>query len=368
MTINVQRFREPRFQTPRIVAMSQRSNNSSRGYKHVEHVQWPDELPDPDYWKPNFTTNLGWPEEIRAMIGRVTESGVQFCQKVKQQQTPITSGDENDPDAIHALLFTIDRLGELATALEQRSRLEYGMMSVVRWLLERQDSLFWSMQAVVIAEEGELYDSAGEKVWKTKSVEMVRDHFDRLKFIFRGVMARIDIAPARNWDNELIQPNHKEVIVQHSLGKVCFPPAPSTSFWEMDHSMMDKSSSEMRRAVAALLNQGRVLSTGRNNITATEQKPFPPVFEVTMRATELVIRIIDTVWQDRPHYQPKAVEERLFAWLRERKNVAVDFRIAFLAFLIPLEFYEQTIKIDSSGKMYVLENGVYLEWTTLFLV
>lgn len=351
-----------------IIAMP-RTLTIDRGYEHLERVEWPKDLLGQNYWIPDYTLLSGLPDELKGKVGRVTESGKRFYQKVKHLKAPMISGDKIDPDAIHALQFALDRQDELEDAIKTSN--EHPTDSLMLWLQERKKSHVKSMHAVVVAKEGEMYEKANNEPWEMKLAKMTDENVEHLRFIFRTVMARIDIVPPKISDEEKIQPTYREVIVQPGGGLntgIYFPPAPSTSFWKIDSSLMKNSSFEMRRAVSALYHQGRVFSAGRDNIPVIEQNPTPPVFDVTKRAMTLTVRSIDLVWSERQTNLPKGEEERLLNWLLERKNAAADLRLAFMQFQIPLEVYPFTVKIDGSGMIFVLRKGEYSEWGKLSLL
>ncbi|KAF6224618.1 hypothetical protein HO173_012961 [Letharia columbiana] len=342
--------------------------NTKKGYEHLERLEWPEDLLGPNYWKPNSTLISELSQDFKGKVGRVTESCIRFYQKVNHQQAPMISGDKNDPDAIHALQFAMNRQDELEKAIESPN--EHPTQPLLLWLYERKRSLVKAMQAVVVAEEGEMYDLANKEPWKAKLADMTSEHVEHLRFIFRTVMARIDIVlgDKANVKSEKIQPTPRVAIVQPGVTGINFPTAPSVSFWKIDNSLMENSTLEMRQAALATYHQGRVMSAGRNNIPVTEPKPLPPVFNVTVRAMSLTIRSIDLVWVERQGGLPKAKERRLLAWLRERKNAAVDLRFAFIEFHLPLELHRRTVQIDNFGLIFVSKKGKYSEWGRLFLL
>lgn len=347
-----------------------RTLNINRGYEHLERVEWPKDLLGQKYWIPDYTLLSGLPDELKGKVGRVTESGKRFYQKVKHLKAPMLRGDKNDPDAIHALQFALDRQDELENAIKTTPS-EHPMESLMLWLQERKKAHVKSMHAVVVAEEGEMYDQANQEPWEVKVAKMTNENVEHTRFIFRTVMARIDIVPPTSSDDEKIQPSFSEVIVQPGGGLntgIFFPPSPSVSFWKIDNSLMKDSSFEMRQAVLALYHQGRVCSAGRDIIPVVEQKPTPPVFDVIIRAMTVTIRYIDLVWSERQKDLSKEEEERLLMWLLERKNAAVDLRLALMQFHIPLELYQSTVKIDASGMVFVLRKGEYSTWGRFFLL
>ncbi|CAD6590177.1 MAG: hypothetical protein ASARMPRED_004602 [Alectoria sarmentosa] len=343
--------------------------NTNKFYEHLQRVEWPKDLPGPNYWIPDYTLLSGLPKAVKARVHNITTSGTRFYQKAKRLPAPMISADKSDPDAIHALKVALVHQDELENAIKPPN--EHPADSLMLWLQERKRSLVKSMLAVVIAEEGEMYDEANRDPWEVKLVRMTDEHVEFLRFIFRTVMARIDIVPAENPNDEKIKPMYKEVVLQPGGGinvGIFFPPAPSVSFWKIDDSLMENATPKMRQAASALYHQGRVLTAARKNLPVIEQKPFPPVFDVTIRAMYLTIRSIDLVWTERKEGLVKEEEQRLLVWLLERKNAAVDLRLAFLQFHIPLELYPFTLTITNSGVISVLEKGEYSEWGRMFLL
>lgn len=161
---------------------------TNKGYEHTQCVEWPNDLLSPNYWRPDSNLISGLPKELKGRVGSVTESGIRFYQKVKHKPAPMISGDKTDPDAIHALQFALDRQDELEHAI--RPPKEHPTEPLMLWLQERKKSHVKSMQAVVVAEEGEMYDVANKAPWEIKLAKMTNEHVEHLRFIFRTVMAR----------------------------------------------------------------------------------------------------------------------------------------------------------------------------------
>lgn len=203
-------------------------------YKHVESVKWPDDLQGPYFWTHNFNIEDKifrpggvWSREekqsIKDKLDDVEKSAVGFYDIVKQVQG---EGEENNKlEATRALLYALDCQDELAKAAQS-------IKKVMLWLQDRRKNHITSMQAVVITEEGELYDLANHlETWNVKLEEVTNDYVDYLRFIFRMVMARIDIFAVGHWVDERIQPAYKEAYVQPGVGNgIRFPRAhPSRS-------------------------------------------------------------------------------------------------------------------------------------------
>lgn len=345
-------------------------SDTEKSYEHLKLVTWPKDLLGPNHWRPE--SNLVWhlPKELKETVGRVTESGIRFYQKVKHQKAPKIPGDKTDPDAIHALKFALDRQDELEREIKAHNEYPTELTkSLLLWLQERKRTLVMSMYAVVVAEKGEMYDEANKEPWGLKLVKMTNEDVEYLRFIFRTVMARIDLVPAGKLDVDQIQPNYKEAIVQpEEDSMVSFPPAPPVSYWKIDDSLMENPTLKMHQAQLALYHQGRVLSAVWAKMPDTEQEYSRPLFDVTVRALHLTIRNIDLVWMERQKGLPKEEEERLFVWLLERKNVAVDLRFALMEFQLPPELDRCIVKFDNSGMVYVLRNSGFREWGKLSLI
>ena len=344
------------------------SSNTDTAYSHLEQVKWPKETQGLGFWRPEPAIRHMLSKEMKEKVIIVTESGMLFFRRI---YAPNFKFKESDPDAIHALQLALDRQDELVESIGiPQTHVD---ILIKGWLNTRQEFLVTSMLAVVMAEEGEGYVEMLEALEGKEPNWKIWENVVFLKKIFRTVMDRIDIKRAKRWDEEAIQPNYEEAIVQPRVGNgVSFPPAPSISFWRIDDALMESPSSspsstlKMREAASTMFHQGRVLSAGRSNFPVTGHNIPTPVLEVTIRAMELTIRSIDSVWLERPRDLSKAVEERLFAWLRERKNVAVNFRFAFLEFHLPRE--DQTFKINNSGQIISLEKGEWQEWEVTSLV
>ena len=88
------------------------------------------------------------------MAGRVMDSAIRFYQKVTGSLALMLRGDTKDLDTMHALKFA--RWDEHETAIEPRKE---GLIELLMsWLQGRKRSLVGLMKAVVVAEEGKLYD------------------------------------------------------------------------------------------------------------------------------------------------------------------------------------------------------------------
>lgn len=343
------------------------TSNTKKCYQILERVEWPSDLPGPNFWKPDYKLLGGLPNELKRELNRVTASGIRFYQKVKHLSAPMISGDTIDPDAIHALQCALDRQDELGNAIKLAS--EHQTESLIQWVQCRKKSHIGSMHAVVVAEEGELYDAANKEPWEVKLAKMTNEHVDYLRFIFRTVMARIDVVPAKDWNKEKITPTSRECIVSPGqMRGTWFPAAPPVLFWQIDSSLMENSTLKMRQAALALQHQGRVVSAARDKFPVTDQEHFPPVVQIATRALEVTVRSIDLLWIERQERLPEEEEQRLRVWLQQRKDAAADLRFALIEFQIPLDLYDYTVKIDNSAKLYVLRQGDYKEWGKLFLM
>ena len=58
-------------------------------------VEWPDDLPGPNFWIPQSSLIWDLPKELKEYVGRVTDSGKRFYQKVKRKQAPMIFGDKD---------------------------------------------------------------------------------------------------------------------------------------------------------------------------------------------------------------------------------------------------------------------------------
>lgn len=336
--------------------------------RYLAPVKWPEDLLGPNYWVPKASLLWDLPKELKEQVGRVTDSGKRFYQKVKHQPAPMIFGDKDvDPDAVHALLFALDRQEELGNGITAAK--EHSTESLMLWLQERKKSHVRSMQAVVIAEEGEMYDEANKEPWEGKLSKMTNEHVEYLRFIFRTVMARIDTVRTKAEDVEIIQPTYKEAIVKLEEGAIfSLPNAPSVSFWKIDESLNKDAPLKMCQALLALYHQGRVLSAGWANLPLTKQKHFTSMWAATVRAMTLTIRHVDLVWIERRKGLPKEEEERLLAWLQAKKDAAADLRLSLVRFQLSPKFDGRTVKFDNSGNTSVLENGEYLGAGQMFLL
>ena len=325
---------------------------SEKYYNHLERVEWPEDLLGPNWWRPKPELLWDLPIDLKQTVGRVTASGIRFYQKVKHLSAPCIPGDNTDPDTIHALLFALDRQDELEAAIKAST--EHQNEPLKQWLQDRKKSHVKSMQAVVVAEEGEMYDLANRQAWEMK---MTNGQVDHLRFIFRTVMARIDIAP--EWDVGKVQPTCDVSVVQVNKGSdIVFPASPPVSSWK-DDALMENSDLKIRQAAMALYHQGRVLSACWARLGST----IPlPVIEVIIRALHLTMRSIDLVWIKREQDLPKEEEERLLAWLRERKTLTVELRFALIAYHLPEKSYDRKVKIDVSGTIFEMKkDGGYVD-------
>ena len=330
---------------------------SQKYYNHLERVEWPEDLLGPNWWRPKHQLIWDLSKELQQTVGRVTASGIRFYQKVKHLPAPCIPGDNTDPDTIHALLFALNRQDELETLIKASN--EHQNEPLKEWLQDRKKSHVKSMQAVVVAEEGEMYDLANRQAWEVK---MTKGQVDHLRFIFRTVMARIDIAPAAagEWDAGKVQPICKEATVQvDKASDIVFPGSPPVSFWK-DDALIENSDLKIRQAAMALYHQGRVLSACWARLGGITPSA---VMEVAIRAMHLTMRSIDLVWIRRQQDLPKEEEERLLAWLRERKTLTVELRFALIAYHLPTKLYDRKIKIDYSGAIFEKKkDGGYVEW------
>lgn len=58
-------------------------------------VEWPDDLPGPNFWIPQSSLIWDLPKELKEYVRRVTDSGKRFYQKVKRKQAPMIFGDKD---------------------------------------------------------------------------------------------------------------------------------------------------------------------------------------------------------------------------------------------------------------------------------
>lgn len=333
------------------------------GINRLERVKWPEDLLGPNHWRLDFNIFCDVPDDIKEQVKRVVDSSIRFYQKVKRQPAPMIHGDIGDPDATHALEFALDRQDELETEIKQPN--DHVTEKVLVWLQERKKSFVKSMQAVVFAEGGEMYDEANRKPWEVKLGKMTNEHVDQLRFIFRTVMARINFVPTREPHIESIQSTFKEAIVEYEEdSNIEFQAAPSYSFWKMDDSLMENSTLKMRQAALALYHHGRVLSASWANLPNIEKDPN--VFDMIIRAIHLTIRSIDLVWVERKQDLAKEEEERLLTRLRDCKDTVVGLRFKMIESQLPSTYDHHTVKIDNSGIILVMVKGEYLVSTTWF--
>lgn len=128
----------------------------------------------------------------------------------------------------------------------------------------------------------------------------------------------------------------------------------------------------MNQATSELFHQGRVMSTGMDKISLLEQTPIPtptpPVFEVVKRAMELAVRSIDLVWLTRQENLSDEARKNLCGWLQKRKNAAADLRLSFVELNLPEEMHGKSVRINNSGKVFVLREGQYMEWRIISLL
>lgn len=334
-------------------------------YDHLEPVEWPKDLLGPNYWRPDSKLVWDMPNEIKEGVGRVTRSCIRFYQKVKHQQAPMIPGDVDDPDAIHALNFALDRQDELEKAVELPN--EHITEALITWLRERKRSLVKSMQAVVVAEKGDMYDEATTEPWEVKLAEMTNEHVDRLRFIFSTVMARIDFVAKTESRDEEIQPTfHEVIIVVKKESDIDFLPAPSESCWKIDDSLMENSTLKMRQAGLALYHHGRVLGATWPKLWNNEQESFLTNFRIIIRAMNLMIRNIDSIWVERRQDLPKEEEKGLLVQLRELKDTAIKLSFTLIRFPLPTEYDKRTVKIDSFGFMSVKDKDKYFAKSRFF--
>lgn len=67
--------------------------------RYLAPVKWPEDLLGPNYWVPKASLLWDLPKELKEQVGRVTDSGKRFYQKVKHQPAPMIFGDKDvDPD------------------------------------------------------------------------------------------------------------------------------------------------------------------------------------------------------------------------------------------------------------------------------
>ena len=123
----------------------------------------------------------------------------------------------------------------------------------------------------------------------------------------------------------------------------------------------------MRQAKLALYHHGRVLGATWPQLWNIEKKPFVINIQIIIRATNLTIRSIDLVWAERKQDLPKEEEERLLVQLRERKDAVVRLSFTLVHCSLPAECDKRTVKVDSSGRIFVKEKGEYLVKQRLLL-
>ena len=328
-------------------------------YKHLKRVEWPKDLLGPNHWK--LDQNLsGLPKELKEMAGRVTESAIRFYQKVKGSPAPMLHGDTKDPDTIHALKFALDRQDELETAIKPpKEKLTELLMS---WLQGRKRSLVSSMEAVVIAEEGELYDDTNRERWNVKLGKMTDEQVEHLRFMFRCVMDRVDAVRVeeRKWKG--IAPHYcAKRRVFEKEGWCAMPVVKENPFWKIEDSIMGSLTSKAHEAALALYHQGRVFNGAWAKMLATYKDEIPTSI-VIERALNLVMQNIDLVWIDRPKGWSKEEEERLSGWLIDRKSAAGTYRLHWTERHISHDLDGQTIQVDTKGLIYVMKKGGFEVW------
>lgn len=336
------------------------------GYEHLKRVEWPKDLPGPNHWKldPNLS---GLSKDLKEMAGRVTNSAIRFYQKAKGTAAPMVLGDTIDPDTIHALKIALDRQDELDTAIRPpRERLTELLMS---WLQERKKSLVKSMEAVVVVEEGELYDDTDREPWNMKIGKMTDEQVENLRFIFRRVTDRIDAVRVEQHHWKGITPGYtdKTKVLHKKGGMSLMPTGQKAPCWKIEESIMGSLTSEAREAALALYHQGRVFEAAWAKMLATDENENIPVSIVIGRALNLVMQNIDLVWIKRPKGWSMEEEERLFNWLTLKKSVAVLYRLFWTEHHISPQLDGQTIKFDTRGRIFVMEKGEFHMWGVKFL-
>ena len=299
-------------------------------YKHLKYVEWPEDLPGLNHWirDPNLSSLS---KELKELAGRVTDSAIRFYLNVKGSPAPMLRamlrGDTTDPDTIHALKFALDRQDELETAIKPpKERLTELLMS---WLQERKRSLVRSMEAVVVAEEGEFYNDTNREPWNMKSGEMTDGQVEHLRFIFRCVMDRIDAVRVEELDWERIDPSFRARTSMSDAGKGAMPVGHRDAFWRMEESIMGSLTPKAREAALALYYQGRVFNGAWNRMLASNEDENIPLSTVIGRALYLVMQNIDLVWMERPKEWSKEEEERLSDLLYEKRSVAMSYRLSW---------------------------------------
>ena len=329
-------------------------------YEHLKRVEWPKDLPGPNHWR--LDQNLsGLSNELKEMAGFATESAIRFYQKVKGSPAPKIRGDTKDPDTIHALKIALDRQDELETAIKPpKERLMELLMS---WLQERKRSLFRSMKAVVVAEEGELYNDTNRELWNVKLGKMTDEQVEHLRFTFRCVMDRIDTVRVENRKLKGITPGYMV-----SKPKVFNPKEPCAifreqkdPFWKMEDSIMESLTSKAHEAALALYYQGRVFNGAWAKMLATN-KDETPTSTVIERALNLVLQNIDLVWIERPKGWSKEEEGRLSDWLIEKKISAGVHRFFWTESHISNDLCGQTIQFDAEGWIFVMKKRKFEPW------
>ena len=296
-------------------------------YEHPKRVEWPKDLPGPDHWKLDQYL-LGLPNELKEMAGRVTDYAIRFYQKVNGSPAPMLHGDTTDPDTIHALKFALDRQDELETAIQPPKEILTDLL--MSWLQERKGSLVGSMQSVVIAEEGELYDKTKRDLWNMELGQMTDEQVQHLRFIFRCVMDRIDAVRLEELEWGRVDPSFgarsKKV---NTPGEGVMPVGQKAAFWRIEWSIMLSLTSEARKAARALHCQGRVFNGAWAKMLVADEDENIPMCIVIERALSLVIQNIDLVWIERPKGWSEQEEKRLSDWLYEKKSVAMSYRLSW---------------------------------------
>ena len=316
-------------------------------------MKWPDDLLGDLIPKDQPLSDL--PHELKETLELVIKSALRFDEVVKRQRAPKISGYIIDLAAIRALRSAMNRQDELEIAIKMTEH--HPTEPLLLWLRERKKSYVKSMQAVVVAEEGEMYDEASKQLWEVKLSEMTDKQVDRLRVIFRTARARISLVVEGEEEIEKVEPDLKTKVTIPGADKPNFlrPPL-SVSFWKIDKSLMEGSTTKMRRAASALYHQGRVLTAGRNKMPVNPPEPVPRIFLVVMRAMILTIRSVELVWAERQVDLPEEEERRLLLWLRERKDAAVDVQLALTELYLPIEYSQNSVRIYHSKKIPAFEN------------
>lgn len=229
--------------------------SAAGGYVQIDNrLEWPQDLPGPDFWNPNPDVLHDLPPSFVHELTVVTTTCTRFWQKIQGVHGPDLTRDGGKVDDIHALQGAISALEQLATLISAADAQKVNPLQI--WLEPRRVALIEFMEAVTTAETGASLDMTD---WLSGPHACVTSRLDAATQRFHGAMARIDCPNGFVCQAKVIAPSPARAILQLAPNeKIFFQPPPDVDSWKIDDRFLDGSSELMQKVPTMLcsFNEG----------------------------------------------------------------------------------------------------------------